>query len=304
MTRNNELDHPRVGSQQAVRDGKDSVKSQGGRPHHTPLLDSHCHLEYVFEKYSHRGSFQAFMHENNFPGAFEGCITTFCDPAAFSASLGLWKDLLAESNVWGTFGIHPHNAKYYCPRLEDGLLKCLEHPKCVAFGEIGLDYSSHSASDPDTQKHVLEHQLSLAVSYGKPILLHCRDAEDDLLPILTSKVPSDWKIHLHCYTGPLDTATEFLTAFPNLFIGVTGNVTFAWAKNVREVACSVPLDRLLLETDAPYCLPGHLLRSQRSRYSHPGMVLHVGREVARVRGVGLREVLEAARKNVTAVYGI
>ncbi len=306
LSRSNGREKPRDASRGLSHDGEDGAKSQEGEEKAllVPLLDSHCHLEYVFERYSHPGSFQEFVQEHNYTAAFEGCITTFCDPAALSPSLSLWKDLLAESKVWGTFGIHPHNAKYYSPRIEETLLQCLEHPKCVAFGEIGLDYGQHTASDPPTQKLVLERQLSLAVSFDKPLLLHCRDAEDDLLPILVSNVPKHWKIHLHCYTGSVETASRFLTAFPNLYIGVTGNVTFAKVNNVREVVCKVPLGRLLLETDAPYCTPANLPRRLKCRYGHPALVFYVGREVARLRGVGVREVLEAARKNVTALYGI
>lgn len=291
-------------SREHARDGQSSYGEDRAKSYHVPLLDSHCHLEYVFERYKHPGSFQEFMEEHNYSAAFEGCITTFCDPAAFSPSLSVWRDQMAESNVWGTFGIHPHNAKYYTPRVEEGLLHCLQHPKCVAFGEVGLDYSDHSPSDPGTQKLVLERQLSLAVTFEKPILLHCRDAEDDLLPILVSKLPKDWKLHLHCYTGTVEMASEFLAAFPNLYIGVTGNVTFARAGSVREVVGKVPLDRLLLETDAPYCTPANLPRSMRCTHNHPGLVFFVGREVARLRGVAVREVLEAARRNVTTLYGI
>ena len=269
-----------------------------------PFIDSHCHLEYVFERFHHQGTFQAFAKKHRYPNGFEGCITTFCDPTAFSPSFSLWRDLLGESNVWATFGMHPHNAKYYSPRLEECLLQCIEHPKCVALGETGLDYSQHTPSDPETQKRVLIRQLELAVSYGKPLILHCRDAEDDLFGIISTSIPKEWKIHLHCYTGTMETASKFLDAFPNLYIGLTGNVTWAKSRTIKQVACEVPLDRLVLETDSPYNVPSNLPQALRSKHSHPALVFYVAKEVANLRHEDIGKVLWATRKNIQTLYGV
>ena len=269
------------------------------------FIDTHCHLEYVFERFKHHGNFASFASQHQYPACCEGCITTFCDPAAFSPSFGLWPSLLAEENVWGTFGVHPHNAKYYhSSSLEEKLLKCIEHPKCVALGEIGLDYAAHSPSDPDTQKPVLTHQLQLAVTLQKPIILHCRDAEEDMLTILSSAVPHDWKIHLHCYTGTPNMATKFLTRFPNLFIGVCGNVTYDDHSNVQRVAIEVPLERMLLETDAPYNTPKNLPRHMRGRFSHPAMAFYTAKAIAQRKGMDIGNVLKTLRHNTRIMYSI
>lgn len=271
------------------------------------FVDTHCHLEYVFERYNHTGSFLDFTKQWTYPQNFDGCIASFCDPAAFS-SFGTWSDLLSEpeSKVWAAFGIHPHNAKYYFTTqgLEEKLLKCVEHKRCVAFGEIGLDYGERSPSDAQTQRDVFAHQLQLGVALGKPFVLHCRDAEEDMLEILTKHAPKDWKIHFHCFTGKMDTALKFLASYPRSYLGVCGNATYDNAHNVIAVAREVPLGRLLIETDAPYNTPRNLPRAGRCRYSHPAHAHYVAKEIARLRGLDLAEVLGVIRDNTRTMYGI
>lgn len=267
----------------------------------TTFVDTHCHLEYVFERMRFTGSFAKFKTKFNFPDKFEGCVTTFCDPAAFS-SFGLWEDLISQNNVWGTFGCHPHNAQYYNETLEAKIIQCLEHPKAIALGEIGLDYSKRSESKPEIQQEVLKKQASWAVTLGKPIVIHCRDAEDDVFKILQDTVPLDWKIHLHCYTGSSSFALKFLQTFKNLYIGITGVVTFAKANDARELAFDIPLDRLLLETDAPYFVPVEVAKD--NKWSHPGMVIYVAKKIAEIKKISIDEVLEAARANTKVMYNI
>lgn len=268
------------------------------------FIDTHCHLEYVFERFKHQGSFADFMAEHSYPETYEGCITTFCDPTAFSPSFGIWQDLLSEWNVWGTFGTHPHNAKYYhSSSLEEKMLNCISHPKCVAVGEIGLDYAPHSPSDPDTQRKVLVLQLQLAVGLEKPVILHCRDAEEDMLTLLMSTVPRDWKLHLHCFTGSVEMARKFLQTFPNLYIGICGNVTYA-SSPVQAIVTSVPLERMLLETDAPYMVPRNVPAERSYKFSHPSLAFYTAKEIARIRHTNVVDVLKALRKNTQAMYGI
>lgn len=268
------------------------------------FIDTHCHLEYVFERFKHQGSFADFMVEHSYPETYEGCITTFCDPTAFSPSFGIWQDLLSEWNVWGTFGTHPHNAKYYhSSSLEEKMVKCISHPKCVAVGEIGLDYAPHSPSDPDTQRRVLVLQLQMAVGLEKPVILHCRNAEDDLFALLTSTIPRDWKLHLHCFTGSAEMARKFLQTFPNLYIGICGNVTYATSP-VQAIATSVPIERMLLETDAPYMVPRNLPPELTYKFSHPSLAYYTAKEIARIRHMNVVDVLNAIRKNTQAMYGV
>ena len=265
------------------------------------FVDTHCHLEYVYERYRHSGSLKDFQSEVGFPGCFEGCISTFCDPAAFS-SFGLWQEILAEDNIWGTFGCHPHNAKYYNASLETKIVQCLEHPKAIALGEIGLDYSSHSPSPPEKQKLIFATMCRLAIRLGKPLVVHCRNAEEDTFEVLQNCVPHDWKIHMHCYSGSMKSAQKLLQAFTNVYMGFTGLVTFAKATNVHELAFDWPLEKLLLETDAPYHVPSQV--SDNHQWSQPGLAVFVAQRIAEIKRVTLDEVLEAARNATKEMYGV
>ena len=139
-----------------------------------------------------------------------------------------------------------------------------------------------------------------------PLVLHIRDAEADGYAVLQAAgVPPDWPIHRHCFTGDWDTASTWLEQFPGSKIGVTAMVTYQEAGRVRQVVKNIPLHRLLLETDAPYFLPA---RTDRARYpwncALPGHVIHVAAQVALIKGVQLRTVLEQNLMNVHEIYNV
>lgn len=266
-----------------------------------PFVDTHCHIQYLYERYRHQNSFADLCSQLKYPENFEGCISSFCDPAAFS-SFGNWEELLQQNKIWGAFGIHPHNAKYYNDKLEAKITTCMSHPKCVAYGEIGLDYSKHSPSDVATQKSILQHQLQQAVLFHKPVVIHCKDAYDDLNEILTTSLPPDYQIHLHCYSGTPEVAKRFMDHFPSLYIGITAIVTYPKLKNVHNTVANLPLNRLVLETDAPYMLPDNFPKS--IRWSNSSMILNIAKEISIIKGKPLDEILESARANTKALYGI
>jgi len=187
----------------------------------------------------------------------EGLIAQFCDPASLSPSLGVWQALLRLGGVYGAFGCHPHHAKYYSESWEQRMRKALLHPKAVALGECGLDYH-RSASLHDVQQRVFAQQLTMAVELHKPIVVHCRNAEQDTLRILQECLPQDWRVHLHCYTGNATNAAKFAAAFPNLYFGFTGFVTQSHsdaAHTRAAISDVVPLERVLFETDGPWMCP-------------------------------------------------
>lgn len=264
-------------------------------------IDSHCHLNYLFDKNRHREDFNSFKKKFNFPENFSGCVTSFCDPTSLS-SLGICDELMAHDEVWAAFGFHPHNAKYYNEFLEYKLCERLQHPKAVALGEIGLDYSVRSQSDVDVQKAIFLRQVRLAEVWNKPLVIHCREAENDVFDILASNIPHNWRIHLHCYTGSFENATKFLNHFPNLYLGVSGIVTFSKASHVRNVVYDSPIERMVLETDAPYLVPSSV--ADNARWSHPGMIPLIANEVAQIKKMEVNQVLEHALANTKSIYGI
>ena len=266
------------------------------------FIDTHCHIEYFFERFQYQGSFEAFRSKHGpYPHNFGGCITIFCDPASFS-SFRTWPDLLEEDKVWAAFGMHPHNAKYYNDSIEEKIIEALSHPRAVAWGEMGLDYAKHSPAEHDSQKRVFERQLRCAVSLDKPLVIHSRDADEDVVDIMARVVPSEWKVHLHCFTGTMDNLQRFFDVFPNLCVGFTGVVTFASARHIQECVQRVPLDRLLLETDAPYMVPTAIKKG--NKFSHPAMIPYIAQKIAQLKQLPLDEILTAARRNTKKIYGI
>ena len=267
-------------------------------------IDTHCHLEYVLER-SYLNKYGDLKRKFGYPENFRGCITSFCDPPAFS-SFGLWKELLEEDGVWGTFGVHPRHARAYTDKMEEAIITCLGHSKCVGFGEMGLDYSDHcvNESPADVQNQVLKRLLRLAPVMGKPLVLHCRDAEEDLLQCLTvAGLPRDWKIHLHCYSGSLRMARRFLDAFPNIYFGFTGQITYRKSEENRGVAAELPADRILLETDSPYLTPASF-KDRDFKNCHPPMAGAVAIQIARARDEPIDRMMTTLLENCTSFYGV
>ena len=259
-------------------------------------------MEYLLERHRLR-TFSDLISWFCYPSNFDGCITSFCDPAAFS-SFSCYEELLNEDKVWASFGLHPHHAQHCTPILEEKITNHLTHSKCVALGEIGLDYSEHSLKQSSivAQKELLYRLLPYCEAFNKPVVLHCRDAEDDLFEILSTALPRDWFIHLHCYTGTLEMANRFLSTFPNLYLGFTGHLTYFKFKESHRLAQTVSLNRLLLETDAPYMLPAAFKSTMRC--SHPPMAVCVAEEIAKIRHCSVNEVITITRENARVFYGI
>ncbi|XP_041836275.1 putative deoxyribonuclease TATDN2 [Melanotaenia boesemani] len=275
-----------------------SCDSQAG------FIDTHCHLDMLYGKLGFSGTFSRFrkIYRSSFSPQFRGCITDFCNPGIMVKE-ALWEGLLAEDMVWGAFGCHPHFAKNYSSIQEQNILMAMRHPKAVAFGEMGLDYSHKNSTDTSIQKKVFERQLRLAVAMQKPLVIHCRDADDDLLPIMKKCVPKEYKIHRHCFTNRYSVIEPFLAEFPNLYVGFTALITYTRATEARDAVRQIPLDRILLETDAPYFLPRQV-RKGVCQFSHPGMGIHALQELSWLKGEDMATVFDTVRNNTTQLYGI
>ncbi|XP_038553488.1 putative deoxyribonuclease TATDN2 [Micropterus salmoides] len=268
------------------------------------FIDTHCHLDMLYGKLGYCQTFSSFrrLYQSSFPPEFRGCIADFCNPGIMMKE-ALWEGLLAEDMVWGAFGCHPHFAKDYSSVHERNILMAMRHPKAVAFGEMGLDYSHKNSTDTSRQKEVFERQLRLAVAMQKPLVIHCRDADDDLLPIMKKCVPREYKIHRHCFTNSYPVIEPFLTEFPNLYVGFTALITYPRATEARDAVRQIPLNRIVLETDAPYFLPRQV-RKDVCRFSHPGMGIHTLQELSLLKGEDMTTVLATIRNNTSQLYSI
>lgn len=267
-----------------------------------PVYDTHCHIDYVFDRFKHKGlSWEEFQQNESFPHNFKGCITSFSDPQGLS-TLGISSNLLAQEGIWATFGVHPHHAKDFNAKMEENLRENLKLSKAVGVGECGLDYSLRSASNAEVQKEVFLKQIQLAKEFQKVLVIHSREAEDDVYDILVEQEMQEWPIHIHCFTGDHAQLHQYVNAFPNMCFGFTNLISYPTATTTHQVVKSIPLDRILLETDAPYFVPKSLRSTEQ--FSHPGNVLFVAEEIASIKGEDVDVVLENCRRNVRKLYQI
>jgi TatD DNase family protein len=192
----------------------------------------------------------------------------------------------AEAHNWiyTTVGIHPHDAKEVTPTHLETLAVLANHPKVIAWGEIGLDYF-YDRSPRDIQEQVFRQQMELANAAKLPIIIHCRDAWDDCLRLLDEVwKPTGLGGILHCFTSTLDQGKKGLDM--GFLISFTGNISYPKAQNIRDVAKALPLSSILIETDSPYLAP----QPHRGKRNEPAYVLEVAKALANVRDCELSEI--------------
>lgn len=204
---------------------------------------------------------------------------------------------LAEKNnhLYATVGMHPHNAVDFTSEILSTYRDLLRHPKVIALGEIGLDYY-RDLSPRNTQKDVFEKQLDLAEETGMPIVIHNRDAYDDILPIL-EKRKGQLRGVLHCFTGDVELLQKSLEI--GFHIGIGGIVTYPKATDVQLVAKEVPIDRLLIETDCPWLTP----QFRRGKRNEPAYVRAVAEKIAELRNTSVEVVSEMTSGNFFSLFG-
>jgi TatD DNase family protein len=200
-----------------------------------------------------------------------------------------------RSNVRCAVGVHPG----YVAEVDEAELPQLREIQCdasvVAIGEVGLDYhygTEHKAK----QFRFFEYQLNLATEMNKPVIVHCREALVDCLPIIT-RFPKVRAV-FHCFTGTLDEAKRILEA--GYWLGFTGVVTFKKSDELREAVKITPIDRLLVETDAPYLSPEPV---RKQKVNEPALVMHVAEVVARLKGMTVGELDSATTGNLRRLTG-
>ncbi len=197
-------------------------------------------------------------------------------------------------SVCCTLGIHPHDANLFDDPTEDFIRKNSQEKEVVAIGEIGLDYY-YKNSDPEVQKKVFERQLQIAADTQLPVEIHTRDAEHDTYEILKS-FKGQVKGLLHCFTGTQWMADRALELGFN--ISISGVVTFKNAESLRDVVRTLPLDRLHVETDAPFLAP----MPHRGKKNTPAYVIHTAQVVADLKGISILELAQQTRQNAQKLF--
>ncbi|HAA89745.1 MAG: Deoxyribonuclease YabD [Thermoanaerobacterales bacterium 50_218] len=198
--------------------------------------------------------------------------------------------------LYAAIGVHPHDAAQVTERAWDALRILAGMEKVVAIGEIGLDFY-RNLSPPQVQEKVFRKQLELACELQLPVIIHDREAHQDVLRIL-KEFPEAPGVVIHCFSGDLQMAEECLVR--GYYISIAGPVTFPKAKKLEDVVKSFPLERLLLETDCPYLAP----QPWRGKRNEPGYLPAIAEAVARIKGVSLEEVAATTTENARRFFGL
>jgi TatD DNase family protein len=210
----------------------------------------------------------------------------------------------AHEDVWFATGHHPNNATGYTDAHTDELREIARHPRCAAIGETGLDDFRDYAPRPDQERAFAAH-VGLARELGKPLVIHTRAAEDDTIATL-ARDAQGLEVILHCFSMP-DRLEECLEH--GWWISFAGNVTYPKARELAYAAERTPLDRLLVETDAPYLTPQAVRKERTQRTSsagtgnQPAYVVHTARFVAERRGISYAELEAAVHANGARLFG-
>jgi len=250
------------------------------------LIDTHVHLDFPEFVQLDQVLSRAFAN-----GVHE-MVTIGIDPDSSRKAVALAQD---HAEIHATVGLHPHGARILDQSMVEELRRLGRHPRVVAIGEIGLDYY-RDRQPRDTQQQCLRQQLELAVELGLPVVIHVRDAYDDFLGIIRDYARLLDGLVLHCFSGDWAVARECLDL--GGYLSIPGTVTYAKAQIQQEVVRKAPLDRLLLETDAPFLAPV----PYRGKSNEPAYLLHTAEKVAELRGIRLADVAGSTTANARAVF--
>lgn len=247
------------------------------------LIDTHCHI--------HEPSYPLDVNEVMARAQANGVGKVICVGTSEQSSREAVEFATAHSDSYASVGVHPHDTK-------DGwqAINAVIEDKCVvAVGEIGLDYF-YTHSPREVQIQALQAQIGLALKHDLPIIFHVREAFSDFWPIFDNF--HGIRGELHSYTDTQQHMEEALKR--GLFIGVNGISTFTKDATQQEMFASVPLDSLLLETDAPFLTPAPL----RGKINEPAFVKHVAEHHARIRNLSIEEIAAATTTNATALFAL
>lgn len=250
------------------------------------FIDSHCHLNFP-ELAENLDEVLASMRHNEVTHAL--CVGV--DLENFPQI-----ERIAEQHeqIYASVGVHPDYEASIEPTQET-LVKLAGHPKVIAIGETGLDYF-RLKGDLEWQRQRFRTHIRAARECGKPLIVHTREAAQDTLRIMAEEGADQIGGVMHCFTESLEVARAALEM--NFYISFSGIVTFKKAASLKEVAQHVPLDRMLIETDAPYLAPAPF----RGRLNQPAYVKYVAEEIAMLRGIPLAEVGQATSENFRRLF--
>jgi TatD DNase family protein len=252
------------------------------------LIDSHCHLDFP----DFAPERDAVVQRARDAGV--GLMLTIC---THISRFGQVHDVaMAYDDVYCTLGIHPHQAdEEFALCSEAELLRLAQRPKVVGIGETGLDYF-YDKSPRDIQQESFRRHIRVCLETDLPIIVHTRDADEDTIRILREEGQGRLRGLLHCFSSSRQLAEQALDI--GFYISLSGILTFKKSEELRETAAIVPMDRLLVETDAPYLAPVPM----RGKRNEPAFVAHTARHLAMVKGVDGPTMAEASTTNFLRLF--
>ena len=252
------------------------------------LIDSHCHLEYKGLVEDQQGVLSRARAAG--VGGF----------LSISTRQREWEQVIGtaerEPDVWASVGIHPHEADEHADLGEGALLAAAAHPKVIGIGETGLDYY-YDHSDRVMQRELFRRHIAVSRATGLPLIVHTRNAEDDTAAIMTAEMEKGaFPALIHCFTASAPFAQTMLDL--GLSLSLSGIVTFKNAKELQAIAVTVPDNRLLVETDAPFLAP----IPHRGQVCEPAFTADTARFIAALRGVTPEALAETTTANFFRLF--
>ena len=250
------------------------------------LVDSHCHLNFS-EFTDNMTAVREHMQASEVGHAL--CVSVTLDKFPEVLSLAEQFD-----NFYASVGVHPDYEDIEEPSVEE-LVRLAKHPKIVAIGETGLDYF-RLTGDLEWQRERFRTHIRAAILADKPLIIHTRSAAEDTLKTMADEGANKVGGVMHCFTENLEVALAAIDM--GFYISFSGIVTFKNAMQIKQVAQSIPLSKMLVETDSPYLAPVPF----RGKTNQPAYVKYVAQEVADLRGISLEEVMQATTQNFFSLF--
>jgi TatD DNase family protein len=254
-------------------------------------FDSHCHLDRI-ELEDYGGEFDRLLATIE----AESVTGMVCIGVTLESFDAMYERIAGLEQVFCTVGVHPDYEGVEEPGIER-LCELARRDKVVAIGETGLDYF-HQSGDLDWQRKRFATHIEAARECGLPLVIHTREAREDTLEILRRHQARDVGGVLHCFTESWEMAREAIEL--DFYISISGIVTFGQAQNVRDMACKIPLERLLIETDSPWLSPA----PYRGKPNHPGRVRLVAEKLAEIRDESLEDIAAATYRNACKLFAV
>ncbi|MBE6467848.1 MAG: TatD family deoxyribonuclease [Alphaproteobacteria bacterium] len=251
------------------------------------LVDSHCHLEYNDNL------------KNIIETAHKAGVDYILDAGSGLNGLNEHLKICQEfDSVYTAAGAHPHEAKEYQNITVDDIVKAADNDKVIAIGEAGLDYF-YDFAPRELQIELFEKNIKASQITGKPLIIHNRESDEDMIRLLKNAYDEkEFKAVVHCYSSSWALAKEALNM--GFYISASGIITFGKSEEIRDNFAKIPLDRLLVETDAPYLAPV----PKRGKVNEPANVVFTAQKLAEIKNIDFEKLAEITTKNFKRLFKI